>query len=203
MVTNAPDTQMQQQTQTQSEDDGDPIPHLDIKEVDPLDTPLPSTPESEHEGKKTDRRQGEDCGREGEGEDEGGGPSSSSKHHTNGWSNYGPPNTLSTNSNPPPSRSHSRNHAPQEHPERGVGQPHLSREPQENVVLRRGFVPRTAPERMAQRKSSMAQLQQWVNQRRGMASQEDINRYICQSFCLTQSYVLSFRRYFSTLQEIL
>uniref|UniRef100_A0A669CPB6 Pleckstrin homology domain containing A6 n=1 Tax=Oreochromis niloticus TaxID=8128 RepID=A0A669CPB6_ORENI len=46
----------------------------------------------------------------------------------------------------------------------------------ENVVLRRGFVPRTAPERLAQRKCSMAQLQQWVNQRRGMASQEDINR---------------------------
>lgn len=42
-------------------------------------------------------------------------------------------------------------------------------------MLRRGFVPRTAPERVAQRKSSMAQLQQWVNQRRGMASQEDIN----------------------------
>lgn len=42
-------------------------------------------------------------------------------------------------------------------------------------MLRRGFAPRTAPERVAQRKSSMAQLQQWVNQRRGMASQEDIN----------------------------
>uniref|UniRef100_A0A8D3CQ62 PH domain-containing protein n=1 Tax=Scophthalmus maximus TaxID=52904 RepID=A0A8D3CQ62_SCOMX len=45
----------------------------------------------------------------------------------------------------------------------------------QNLVLRRGFVPRTVPERVAQRKSSMAQLQQWVNQRRGMASQEDIN----------------------------
>uniref|UniRef100_A0A665VCD9 Pleckstrin homology domain containing, family A member 6 n=1 Tax=Echeneis naucrates TaxID=173247 RepID=A0A665VCD9_ECHNA len=42
------------------------------------------------------------------------------------------------------------------------------KEQQDNVVLRRGFVPRTAPERVAQRKSSMAQLQQWVNQRRGM-----------------------------------
>lgn len=50
------------------------------------------------------------------------------------------------------------------------------REQQDNVVLRRGFVPRTAPEKVAQRKSSMAQLQQWVNQRRGMASQEDLNR---------------------------
>uniref|UniRef100_A0AAY4DZL0 PH domain-containing protein n=1 Tax=Denticeps clupeoides TaxID=299321 RepID=A0AAY4DZL0_9TELE len=47
--------------------------------------------------------------------------------------------------------------------------------PQENVVLRRGFVPRTAPERMAQRKSSMSQLQQWVNQRRGVAAQEDMH----------------------------
>uniref|UniRef100_A0A4W6E9Z5 Pleckstrin homology domain containing, family A member 6 n=1 Tax=Lates calcarifer TaxID=8187 RepID=A0A4W6E9Z5_LATCA len=53
--------------------------------------------------------------------------------------------------------------------------PSNTMEQQENVVLRRGFVPRTAPERVAQRKSSMAQLQQWVNQRRGMASQEDIN----------------------------
>ncbi|KAK7916132.1 hypothetical protein WMY93_011893 [Mugilogobius chulae] len=47
--------------------------------------------------------------------------------------------------------------------------------PQEAVVMRRGFVPRTAPERVAQRRSSMAQLQQWVNQRRGMASQEDLH----------------------------
>uniref|UniRef100_A0AAY4E0C4 PH domain-containing protein n=1 Tax=Denticeps clupeoides TaxID=299321 RepID=A0AAY4E0C4_9TELE len=39
----------------------------------------------------------------------------------------------------------------------------------------RGFVPRTAPERMAQRKSSMSQLQQWVNQRRGVAAQEDMH----------------------------
>ncbi|XP_076012982.1 pleckstrin homology domain-containing family A member 6 [Genypterus blacodes] len=166
---------MQQQTKTQNEDDGDPTPHLDIKEVDPLDTPLPSTPQSEHEGKKTGRRQGEDCRRETEGEDEGGGPSSRSKHQTNGWSNYGPQNTLSTDSNLPSSRSHSRNPTHQEHPERGVGPPYLSTKPQENVVLRRGFVPRTAPEKMAQRKSSMVQLQQWVNQRRGMASQEDIN----------------------------
>ncbi|XP_068170484.1 pleckstrin homology domain-containing family A member 6 [Antennarius striatus] len=46
---------------------------------------------------------------------------------------------------------------------------------QENVVLRRDFWPRTAPERVAQRKSSMAQLHHWVNLRRAMAVQEDIN----------------------------
>uniref|UniRef100_I3JAF5 Pleckstrin homology domain containing A6 n=1 Tax=Oreochromis niloticus TaxID=8128 RepID=I3JAF5_ORENI len=62
------------------------------------------------------------------------------------------------------------------HEEPGVVLSYDPREQQENVVLRRGFVPRTAPERLAQRKCSMAQLQQWVNQRRGMASQEDINR---------------------------
>ena len=50
------------------------------------------------------------------------------------------------------------------------------REQPENVVLRRGFVPRTNPERQAQRKSSMTQLQQWVNQRRVIAVQEDLNR---------------------------
>uniref|UniRef100_A0A7N6A292 PH domain-containing protein n=1 Tax=Anabas testudineus TaxID=64144 RepID=A0A7N6A292_ANATE len=85
-------------------------------------------------------------------------------HHPNGWGNYSPPNTMAHNSNgkPPPSRSNS-GHCPQE----------------ENMVLRRGFVPRTAPERVAQRKSSMAQLQQWVNQRRGLASQEDINSPSC------------------------
>ncbi|KAG5835425.1 hypothetical protein ANANG_G00243840 [Anguilla anguilla] len=44
----------------------------------------------------------------------------------------------------------------------------------ENVVLRRGFVPRTQPERLAQRKSSMTQLQQWVNQRRGPGMQDDL-----------------------------
>uniref|UniRef100_A0A4W6E748 Pleckstrin homology domain containing, family A member 6 n=1 Tax=Lates calcarifer TaxID=8187 RepID=A0A4W6E748_LATCA len=75
----------------------------------------------------------------------------------------------------PPSRGPSGHRTTQGHPEGGVGPLHEPREQQENVVLRRGFVPRTAPERVAQRKSSMAQLQQWVNQRRGMASQEDIN----------------------------
>ncbi|TST85787.1 Pleckstrin homology domain-containing family A member 6 [Bagarius yarrelli] len=73
-------------------------------------------------------------------------------HHPNGWSNY----------------SSAFNSQENIREEREV-QP----EAQENTVLRRGFVPRTGPERMAQRKSSMTQLQQWVNQRRGMTPQED------------------------------
>ncbi|XP_067387952.1 pleckstrin homology domain-containing family A member 6 isoform X3 [Emydura macquarii macquarii] len=44
----------------------------------------------------------------------------------------------------------------------------------ENVVHRRGFVPRTNPEKIAQRKSSMTQLQQWVNLRRGAAPPEEL-----------------------------
>ncbi|XP_060714070.1 pleckstrin homology domain-containing family A member 6 isoform X4 [Tachysurus vachellii] len=74
-------------------------------------------------------------------------------HHPNGWSNYG---------SGYPSQENIR--------ELHEVQP----EAQENMVLRRGFVPRTGPERMAQRKSSMTQLQQWVNQRRSMLPQEDL-----------------------------
>uniref|UniRef100_A0A673A9S1 Pleckstrin homology domain containing, family A member 6 n=1 Tax=Sphaeramia orbicularis TaxID=375764 RepID=A0A673A9S1_9TELE len=113
-----------------------------------VDTPTPSMPRSAQDDMNKSGRRG-DGGGEGGGEDEGGGPSSGStvhsNHHPNGWDHY------------------------------GVGPPSDPREQLENVVLRRGFVPRTAPERVAQRKSSMAQLQQWVNQRRGMASQEDLN----------------------------
>uniref|UniRef100_G3PCT8 PH domain-containing protein n=1 Tax=Gasterosteus aculeatus aculeatus TaxID=481459 RepID=G3PCT8_GASAC len=61
------------------------------------------------------------------------------------------------------------------HPGGGVSPSYDPTEQQDNVVLRRGFVPRTAPERVAQRKTSMVQLQQWVNHRRTMASQEDIH----------------------------
>lgn len=46
----------------------------------------------------------------------------------------------------------------------------------ESVVLRRSIAPRTDPEKQAQRKSSMTQLQQWVNQRRGLSAQEDLRR---------------------------
>uniref|UniRef100_A0A674JX55 PH domain-containing protein n=1 Tax=Terrapene triunguis TaxID=2587831 RepID=A0A674JX55_9SAUR len=44
----------------------------------------------------------------------------------------------------------------------------------ESVVHRPGFVPRTNPEKIAQRKSSMTQLQQWVNLRRGAAPPEEL-----------------------------
>ncbi|TFK00418.1 actin-related protein 2/3 complex subunit 4 [Platysternon megacephalum] len=44
----------------------------------------------------------------------------------------------------------------------------------ESMVHRQGFVPRTNPEKIAQRKSSMTQLQQWVNLRRGAAPPEEL-----------------------------
>ncbi|XP_051967814.1 LOW QUALITY PROTEIN: pleckstrin homology domain-containing family A member 6-like [Xyrauchen texanus] len=75
-------------------------------------------------------------------------------HHPNGWGHYGPSNGSRSQENT-----------------RYVREPH---ELHENVVMRRGFVPRTAPERLAQRKSSMTQLQQWVNQRRAMGPQDDL-----------------------------
>ncbi|XP_071329227.1 pleckstrin homology domain-containing family A member 6 isoform X4 [Trachinotus anak] len=169
MVTNAPDPQQHPHTQTHNETDSDLSTQPKVNGVE-----TPPTTHSDADGIKNDRRRGE-------GGDEGGTPGSGRaphlNHHPNGWANYGPTNIMPHNSNSkqPPSRSHSGHRATQGHPE-GVGGPVQDlREQQENVVLRRGFVPRTAPERVAQRKSSMAQLQQWVNQRRGMASQEDIN----------------------------
>uniref|UniRef100_A0A673JWM4 Pleckstrin homology domain-containing family A member 6-like n=1 Tax=Sinocyclocheilus rhinocerous TaxID=307959 RepID=A0A673JWM4_9TELE len=69
-------------------------------------------------------------------------------HHPNGWGSYGPPNG---------SRYQSQENV------RDMQELH-----EENIMMRRGFVPRTVPERLAQRKSSMTQLQQWVNQRRSM-----------------------------------
>ncbi|XP_056217678.1 pleckstrin homology domain-containing family A member 6 isoform X10 [Falco biarmicus] len=44
----------------------------------------------------------------------------------------------------------------------------------ESVAHRRGFTPRTNPEKIAQRKSSMTQLQQWVNSRRGAVPPEEL-----------------------------
>lgn len=46
----------------------------------------------------------------------------------------------------------------------------------ETAGTRRSFVPRTNPEKIAQRKSSMTQLQQWVNLRRGAPPSEDLRR---------------------------
>ncbi|XP_028590085.2 pleckstrin homology domain-containing family A member 6 isoform X26 [Podarcis muralis] len=45
----------------------------------------------------------------------------------------------------------------------------------ENAMPRRSFAPRTNPEKIAQRKSSMTQLQQWVNLRRGAPPPEDLH----------------------------
>ncbi|XP_015198091.2 pleckstrin homology domain-containing family A member 6 isoform X5 [Lepisosteus oculatus] len=59
-------------------------------------------------------------------------------------------------------------------PDSSAFHPQEPREPPENNVVRRGFVPRTQPERLAQRKSSMSQLQQWVNLRRGLSAQEEL-----------------------------
>ncbi|MBN3324891.1 PKHA6 protein, partial [Atractosteus spatula] len=59
-------------------------------------------------------------------------------------------------------------------PDSSAFHPQEPREPPENNVMRRGFVPRTQPERLAQRKSSMSQLQQWVNLRRGLSAQEEL-----------------------------
>ncbi|XP_032368372.1 pleckstrin homology domain-containing family A member 6 isoform X18 [Etheostoma spectabile] len=180
MVTKAPNPQTPQHphTQAHNETDNDFPSYPKLNGVNSLDTPPPSTPCSDQEGTKDYGRRGEGGG---DGEDEGGGPGPDHaphpSQHPNGWSNHGTRNAAPHNSNSqaPLSRSHSGRRTPQGHLEGGVGLMRDPREQQENVVLRRGFVPRTAPERVAQRKSSMAQLQHWVNQRRGMASQEDLN----------------------------
>eukprot|EP00063_Salmo_salar_P048397 XP_014023232.1 PREDICTED: pleckstrin homology domain-containing family A member 6-like isoform X6 [Salmo salar] len=129
--------------------------HHKVNGVDAMKTPLPSTSNSEQEG----RMEGERTG----------GPGPGGAHHPhhqpNGWGPYGPPNG-------PPQGNGRPLQGP---PEGGMREGREVREQPENVVLRRGFVPRTNPERQAQRKSSMTQLQQWVNQRRVMAVQEDMN----------------------------
>ncbi|KAG7495327.1 hypothetical protein JOB18_047454 [Solea senegalensis] len=175
MVTKAPDSEQQPQTQKHNKTDNDLTSHPKTNGANSVETPSPSTPSSDLQGKKNDRKQGED---KDEGGRHGPDPGPHLNHHPNGWGNHGPLNNVPHNSNSkqPLSRSHSGHHATQRHPEGSAGPLQDSREQkQENVVLRRGFVPRTAPEKVAQRKSSMAQLQQWVNQRRVMASQEDIN----------------------------
>ncbi|KAG8518069.1 Pleckstrin homology domain-containing family A member 6 [Galemys pyrenaicus] len=47
----------------------------------------------------------------------------------------------------------------------------------ENGGHRQSFPPRTNPDKIAQRKSSMNQLQQWVNLRRGVPPPEDLRRF--------------------------
>ncbi|KAG5838435.1 hypothetical protein ANANG_G00223680 [Anguilla anguilla] len=65
----------------------------------------------------------------------------------------------------------------------GVYQPQESRDQwearmqRENAYLHRGFAPAPHPvsDRVVQRQNSMTQLQQWVNQRRGVPAQEDLH----------------------------
>ncbi|KAM4588234.1 pleckstrin homology domain-containing family A member 6 isoform 4-T4 [Odontesthes bonariensis] len=155
METEAPGTPKQQEPLIPTHNGaGSDLPHPNLNGVDGS-KPSPAYSHSNQERPKSDRRRG-------------GAPEAGEVHpnpHPSTWSSCGPPSTKTLNSNNvQPSRSYSGHD--------GVQEP---KDQQENVVFRRGFVPRTTPERVAQRKSSMAQLQQWVNQRRGMSSQEDIN----------------------------
>uniref|UniRef100_A0A672IW83 Pleckstrin homology domain containing, family A member 6 n=1 Tax=Salarias fasciatus TaxID=181472 RepID=A0A672IW83_SALFA len=147
MVTKEPDPPTHQSVSTQSESDGVPPPHPDTRS---LGTPPASSPCSDPPGTQSDGRRGRQP-KAAEVQDEGGRPGPDTHQHPNGWSGYDPPDS------------------------NGKSQTHDGKDPQEHVVLRRGFVPRTAPERVAQRKSSMAQLQQWVNQRRGVNFQDDLS----------------------------
>ncbi|KAF3856891.1 hypothetical protein F7725_017614 [Dissostichus mawsoni] len=160
MVTKAPNTQ------THNDTVSDPPPHPKANGVNSLETPPPSTPCSDQEGKNNN-------GRQGEGEDGGGEQVRTPPLIQDRIQMDGATTALGTANPLYPGVQWTS--CPQGHPEGGGCPPQDSREQQENVVLRRGFVPRTAPERVAQRKSSMAQLQHWVNQRRGMASEEDLN----------------------------
>ncbi|KAM6927874.1 pleckstrin homology domain-containing family A member 6 [Xenentodon cancila] len=167
-------TRADSQMQTHNGPDGDLSHNPKMNGVTCPETSPPTTPGSDQEAARNSRRRGEVAEAD---KDEVGMPAGNvprSNHHPDDWGNCGPPNSRSQTSNgkPPLSRSYSECQAQREV---GGGPSHDPKDPQEKVVLRRGFVPRTTPERVAQRKSSMAQLQQWVNQRRGMASQEDIN----------------------------
>ncbi|XP_061639568.1 pleckstrin homology domain-containing family A member 6 isoform X5 [Phyllopteryx taeniolatus] len=168
MVTRDTDLQIELKQQTE--------PNENDITVDTLETPPLSTPCSDH---GTVHKNGRHRDGGGKTEDEGGGPgcgNAQTNQNPNGWSNHFPPGSKPQNYNSKPAQSQSHSTCtPQRQPERVVNPPKDLREQHHNVVLRRGFVPRTAPERAAQRKSSMAQLQHWVNQRRVMVSQEDIN----------------------------
>ncbi|XP_061780025.1 pleckstrin homology domain-containing family A member 6 isoform X10 [Nerophis lumbriciformis] len=152
-------------------------PNTSCTRVDNLETPPPSTPCSDHDTVKPNMRPKEVGGKT---EDEGGGPGSNRvvqpNHHPNGWNNHCPPGAIPQNYNGKPThpQTHNSSDAPPRQPEGGVRPPQDTRE-QQNVVLRRGVLPRTVPEKVAQRKSSMAQLQQWVNQRRVPTSQENLH----------------------------
>ncbi|KAM3622313.1 uncharacterized protein V6R79_023075 [Siganus canaliculatus] len=138
-------------------------------------SPKPSNPPSNQEADFN--------GKQGECSDKGGGhcPNyiASTKHPSNGPDNYlkscqSQLSKITLHNTKPPLSRHDRDHCvPQGHP-KGGDQGRDLREQQENDALRWSSVPLTAPEKVAQRKNSMAQLQQWVNQRRGMAFQDNI-----------------------------
>ncbi|XP_069798129.1 pleckstrin homology domain-containing family A member 6 isoform X3 [Narcine bancroftii] len=70
-----------------------------------------------------------------------------------------------------------RTHPEYERPIQANGhnwQPASPGEDRGNIVHRRGFVPRTNTEKMAQRQSSLSHLQQWVNMRRSALPAEDL-----------------------------
>lgn len=135
-------------------------------------SPKPSNPPSNQEGNLN--------GKQGECSDEGRGPCPNyvacAKHPSNGPDSYGSSKIMPQNTKPPLSRRDRDHCGPEGHHKGGAGQLQELREQQENDVLRWSSVPLTAQEKVAQRKNSMAQLQQWVNQRRGMAFQDDIIR---------------------------
>ncbi|CAL8340795.1 unnamed protein product [Lota lota] len=196
LVVEGPETRPERPPQTlrPPDSDAEPPPHPEVNGTEAADGPSSSTPRSDREGGLSDTRR-EGGGRaeeEGGGEDDtgpaggrgpGSGPRPRPVQQSNGWSHGGPPP-----SGPPPNglahphaarRPEPRAQGDVRRPPQGRGgdgagrpAPQDPRELQENAVLRRGFVPRTDPERLAQRKSSMTQLQRWVNQRRVPAYEE-------------------------------
>ncbi|KAG7281587.1 hypothetical protein CRUP_010062 [Coryphaenoides rupestris] len=167
-------------------------PHPKVNGTDAAASPSPSTPHADREVRMSEggRRGGGGRGEE-DAEDDSRGPGPGSGPRTpcprpvqqsNGWSHGGPPppngHAHPHATRPPAPRAHVNERRPPQGPrEGGASQaPSLDpREQQENAVLRRGFVPRSDPERLAQRKSSMTQLQRWVNQRRVPLPYEDPN----------------------------
>lgn len=163
MVTNIPDLQQHSHTHIENDSDIFPYPKM-INGAESLESPILSTPHLSQERKKNKARVEESSGVLG-----GSDPDyvAQPNHHSNDHGKKIPCNRT-------PSKNFSGQYESIRKSEKNTGPLHNPKD--ENVVLRRGFVPRTAPEKVAQRRSSMAQLQQWVNHRRGMVSQENVDR---------------------------
>lgn len=173
MVTNIPDLQQQSHTDTHSVNDSDILLYPKINGAKGLGLPILSMPHLSQVRNKSKARVEESICVGGESDPD---YVAQPNRHSNDRGTFIPCKNMPCNrpGNSPPSQNNSGQYAPLGQPEKTVGP--LPNPKDENVVLRRGFVPRTAPEKVAQRRSSMAQLQQWVNHRRGMVSQENINR---------------------------